>query len=113
MDCVFCKIASGEIETPLIYQNEHIVAFNDLDPKAPHHILIIPRKHIATLNDITDEDAPLISQMILTAKNLAKESGISESGYRVLINCNKEGGQAVYHVHLHLLGGRTMTWPPG
>lgn len=113
MDCIFCKIAAGDMPTEFIYQDEKIVAFNDLNPKAPHHILIIPRKHIATLNDLDNNDTLLVGQMVQTAKKLAVDLGIAEPGYRILMNCNEQGGQAVYHIHLHLLGGRALTWPPG
>lgn len=90
-----------------------MVAFNDLNPKAPHHLLIIPRQHIATLNDVQTEDTPMLGSMLQVAQQLAKKLDIAEEGYRVLMNCNAGGGQAVYHIHLHLLGGRAMTWPPG
>src|SRR3989338_8396462 len=97
MTCIFCKIAKGELNTPFIYEDEKIVAFNDLHPKAPEHKLIIPKEHIATLNDVNDEC--LLGHMILTAKKIAKEIGIAKEGYRVLMNCNKGGGQEVYHIH--------------
>jgi histidine triad (HIT) family protein len=113
MDCIFCKIAASDTSTDLIYQDDQIVAFNDLYPKAPHHVLIIPREHIATMNDLTDKHTNLAGTMINTAKKIAADLGIAEDGYRVLMNCNKHGGQEVYHLHLHLLGGRPMTWPPG
>lgn len=112
MDCIFCKIAKGEMgET--IYEDDRVVAFNDIDPKAPHHILIIPRRHIPTINDISEKDNELIGHLVQVAKSIAKEKGIAEKGYRLLFNCNRDGGQAVYHIHLHLLGGRQMNWPPG
>lgn len=113
MSCLFCKIASGELTTQLVYQDTQIVAFNDIAPQAPHHILIIPRKHIETINDISHEDNALIGNMMLVAKKIASDLTIAEPGYRVLMNCNKNGGQAVYHIHFHLLGGRQMDWPPG
>lgn len=113
MTCLFCRIATKEIQTTLIYEDNNIVAFNDIAPQAPHHILIIPRKHIATINDIQNEDAELLGNMILTGKKIAAELAISDAGFRVLMNCNRHGGQAVYHIHLHLLGGRQMGWPPG
>lgn len=112
MDCIFCKIAQGEMGE-LIYEDKQVVAFNDIDPKAPHHILIIPREHIATINDTTASHNELLGHMVQVAKNLAQEQGIAEAGYRLVLNCNKGGGQAVYHIHLHLLGGRQMAWPPG
>ncbi len=112
-DCIFCKIAEGKTAAHLLYQDENVVAFPDLHPKAPHHVLIIPKRHIATMNDITDQDTPLMGLLMQVAKKLAAELGIAESGYRVLMNCNEGGGQAVFHIHLHLLGGRIMHWPPG
>ena len=113
MDCIFCNIIKGEIPTTFLYQDEQLVVINDIDPKAPEHKLIIPRKHIATLNDLTNEDTLLAGNMIQTAKNIASQLGISEEGYRLIFNCNRGGGQAVFHIHLHLLGGRSMHWPPG
>ena len=113
MDCVFCKIASKEIDVEFLYEDDELVAFNDAAPKAPHHVLIIPKKHIATLNDLTDNDTMLAGNMIQKAKHIAAELGIAEDGYRVLMNCNKAGGQDVFHIHLHLIGGRQLHWPPG
>lgn len=113
MDCLFCKIASGEIPTTLVHHDENIVAFNDIAPQAPHHILIIPRLHIATINALTDKNTLLIGEMMQVAKKIAVGLNIADDGYRVLMNCNKNGGQAVYHIHFHLLGGRQMGWPPG
>lgn len=114
MECIFCKIVKGEAKSDVIYQDENVIAFNDISPKAPCHVLIIPRKHIATLNDANNgEDTELMGHLMQTAKRLAKDLGIADRGYRVLLNCNSEGGQAVYHIHLHLLGGRAMNWPPG
>ena len=113
MDCLFCKIIAGEIPATLVYQDEQMIAINDIDPKAPEHKLIIPRKHIATVNDLANEDTLLIGNMVQVAKNLAAELAISETGYRLVMNCNHGGGQAVFHIHLHLLGGRQMHWPPG
>lgn len=113
MDCLFCKIAKGELESKIVYQDEKVLAFEDIDPKAPHHILIIPKDHIATVNDIASNQAELIGHMVLTAKQLASELNIAEEGYRLVMNCNAGGGQAVYHIHMHLLGGRAMHWPPG
>lgn len=112
MDCLFCKIAKGEMGQ-LVYSDDQVVAFNDIDPKAPHHVLIVPKKHIATINDTTTDDENLLGHMIIVAKNIAKERGLSEDGYRLVLNCNQQGGQAVYHIHLHLLAGRQMHWPPG
>lgn len=113
MDCLFCKIAKGEIPAKLVYQDDQIVAFDDINPQAPHHKIIIPRQHIATINDLQPEHDKLVGQMMLVARHLADELNIAEDGYRVVMNCNSHGGQSVYHIHLHLLGGRRLTWPPG
>lgn len=113
MDCLFCKIVNKEIPATIAYSDDKVIAFDDLHPRAPTHKLIIPRKHIATLNDLTTEDAPLIGHLLYTAQTLAKQYGIAEAGYRVVMNCNADAGQAVFHIHLHLIGGRHLTWPPG
>lgn len=113
MSCIFCKIVSREIESPLLYEDAEIIAFHDLNPKAPHHILIIPKEHIATLNDTEDRHQALLGKMMLVAAKIARDLGVGEKGYRVLMNCNEGGGQAVFHIHLHLLAGRQMQWPPG
>ena len=113
MTCIFCKIIDKKIPATIVHENERLIAFNDIHPQAPTHILIIPKAHIPTLNDITDSDTHLLGEMIVTAKKLAHEQGLSENGYRLNFNTNKGGGQEVYHIHLHLLGGRQMTWPPG
>jgi len=113
MDCIFCKVASGEMDAKKVFEDEDLVAFEDIRPQAPVHILIIPRRHIETLNDLTDEDAELVGRLVLAAKRIAAERGIAESGYRLVLNCNRDSGQEVFHIHLHLLGGRKMTWPPG
>lgn len=113
MECLFCKIASGDIPANIIYQDEHVVCFDDIQPQAPYHKLIIPRKHIATINDIEQQDQALIGYMTTTAAKIAKHLEIAEKGYRLVFNCNSQGGQMVYHIHLHLLGGKQMTWPPG
>jgi len=97
----------------MVYEDDHIFAFRDIDPKAPTHILIVPREHIATTNDLDESHNSIIGDIMLTATKLAKEEGIAESGYRTVFNCNRDGGQAVYHIHLHLIGGRHMGWPPG
>lgn len=107
-DCLFCKIANGEIPTDFLMEDDDLVAFNDISPQAPVHLLIVPKKHIATVNDITESDGEVVSKLILCAKTLAAEKGISESGYRLLLNCNAQGGQTVFHLHLHLLGGRQL-----
>jgi histidine triad (HIT) family protein len=113
MDCLFCKIANGEIPATLIHQDDQVVAFRDINPQAPVHALVIPRRHITTLNDLEATDKTLLGHMVMTAQQLAEKDGIAESGFRLVMNCNREGGQTVYHVHLHVLGGRGMHWPPG
>lgn len=112
-DCLFCKMVNGEIAPDKLAETEDLLAFRDIAPQAPAHILIIPKKHIATINDIEEEDAGLVGSMFVLAKEIAKREGFEEAGYRVVMNCNENGGQAVYHIHLHLLGGRSMRWPPG
>ncbi|MBS0349775.1 MAG: histidine triad nucleotide-binding protein [Proteobacteria bacterium] len=112
-ECVFCKIINRELPANLVYEDDQVVAFPDIHPKAPHHLLIIPKRHIATLNDITEQDTALAGHLLQVAKKLAVQLAIAEQGYRVLMNCNEGGGQAVFHIHLHLLGGRMMHWPPG
>ena len=112
-DCLFCKIVDQEIPADIVYEDEHIMAFRDINPQAPIHILIIPKQHIRTLNDLKGQDAELVGKLILAAKSLAAKEGIAEDGYRAGFNCNSAAGQTVYHVHLHLLGGRKFTWPPG
>lgn len=112
-DCLFCKMVNGEIAPDKLVETEDLLAFRDIAPQAPAHILIIPKKHIATINDIEEEDAGLVGSMFVLAKEIAKREGFDEAGYRVVMNCNENGGQAVYHIHLHLLGGRSMRWPPG
>ena len=113
MDCLFCKIAAGEIPSTILSEDSEIIAFQDIRPQAPTHSLIIPRQHIATINDVDSKDEQLLGRMVLTAKKLAKSLQLSDSGYRLVFNVNSGGGQEVYHIHLHLLGGRQMTWPPG
>jgi histidine triad (HIT) family protein len=112
-DCLFCKIAAGEIPAAIVYQDEAVVAFKDINPQAPLHALIIPRRHIATLNDLTPNDDELVGSMFRTAAALAKQHGYHERGYRTVFNANREAGQTVFHIHLHLLAGRGLTWPPG
>ena len=112
-ECLFCKIISREIPADIVYENKGILAFRDINPQAPTHILIIPKVHIPTLNDLESHHAKMVGELILTAKNLAEKEGIAEEGYRTGFNCNAAAGQTVWHVHLHLLGGRTFTWPPG
>jgi len=111
--CIFCKIAAGDIPSEFVYEDDQVLAFRDLNPQAPLHVLVIPRKHIATLNDLTPEDEQLVGRMYRAARQVAKDAGLDERGYRTVMNCNSEGGQSVYHIHLHVLGGRAMQWPPG
>jgi histidine triad (HIT) family protein len=111
-DTLFSKIIRGEIPAKILYQDEDLVAFADKYPVAPHHILIVPRRPIPTVNDLTDQDAPLIGKMILTARAIAAEQGMT-AGYRLVMNCDAAGGQTIDHLHLHLIGGRQMHWPPG
>ena len=112
-DCLFCKIASGEIPADIVYQDETCLAFRDIAPEAPTHILVIPRRHIDTTDDLTSEDAALISRIVLTATQVARDEKLVEEGYRMVWNCNEGAGQTVFHIHLHLLGGRGFGWPPG
>lgn len=113
MTCLFCNIAQGKIPATIVHTDDKIMAFRDVAPQAPTHILIIPKKHIPTINALQPEDSPLIAHMIQTAKDIATKEGLTESGYRLVFNVNADGGQTVYHIHLHLLGGRHFTWPPG
>ncbi|MDO9213764.1 MAG: histidine triad nucleotide-binding protein [Methylococcales bacterium] len=110
-DCLFCKMVNGDIQPDVVFESDDVLAFHDIDPKAPVHILIIPKRHISTLNDL--DDAELGGQLLQTAARLAKQLGFADDGYRTVFNCNKMGGQAVYHLHLHLMAGRQMTWPAG
>lgn len=112
-DCIFCKIATGEIPAAKLYDDGEVLAFRDINPEAPVHLLIIPRRHIPTLNDLTEADAALIGRLYLAGKQVAAELGVAERGYRTVINCNRDAGQIVFHVHLHLLAGRELGWPPG
>ena len=110
-NCLFCKIVAGDIKPDVVYEDETVLAFRDINPQAPVHILIIPKQHIQTLNEL--DNTELAGHLIQTAAKLAKAEGLAEDGYRSIINCNPKGGQEVYHLHLHLLAGRQMTWPPG
>jgi histidine triad (HIT) family protein len=112
-DCLFCRIARREIPATLVYEDERVAAFQDLNPQAPTHILVIPKRHIATLNDLSTEDDQLVGELVRRAGAIAAERGLSAGGYRTIFNTNRDAGQTVFHIHLHLLGGRAMTWPPG
>lgn len=113
MNCIFCKIAAGEIPAKVIYRDEKLVAFRDIAPQAPVHILIIPVRHMATIKELTPADRELVGDMVLLANKLAQDEGLAEDGYRIVLNCGPNGGQTAYHIHMHLLGGRMMQWPPG
>ncbi|MBL7988260.1 MAG: histidine triad nucleotide-binding protein [Chlorobi bacterium] len=113
MPTIFSKIISGEIPADIVYQDEQVLAFRDIAPQAPTHILIIPKEEIATANDLTEQHEPLIGHLVLVAARIAQQLGIAQGGYRLVMNCNRDGGQEVYHLHLHLLGGRKLAWPPG
>ncbi len=108
-DCLFCKIVNGELPADIVFEDDEVVAFNDISPQAPTHMLIIPKKHVATVNELTEAEIDLPGKLILRAKAIASEKGIAETGYRLIMNCNEQGGQTVYHIHLHLLGGRQLT----
>jgi histidine triad (HIT) family protein len=112
-DCIFCKIASGDIPGDIVYQDDRVIAVNDIDPKAPVHILIMPKTHIPSLNEIDDSNKDILAHILTVAADLAKTKGMAEKGYRIVNNCGVQGGQSVEHIHFHLLGGRSLTWPPG
>ncbi|MBI5041220.1 MAG: histidine triad nucleotide-binding protein [Gammaproteobacteria bacterium] len=112
-DCLFCKMATGEIKPNVVYEDADVLAFRDINPQAPTHVLVIPKTHIATLNDLQPEQAALVGKLHLAARHVAEMDGIAERGYRTVMNCNREAGQTVFHIHLHVLGGRGMHWPPG
>jgi len=112
-DCIFCKIVHKEIPSTIVYEDDLITAFKDIEPQAPVHIVLIPKKHISTVLSLTHEDKELIGHMFLVAASLAREQQIAQDGFRLVTNCNQNGGQTVFHLHMHLLGGRSLTWPPG
>ena len=112
-DCLFCKIVAGDIPADIVYESDTAIAFRDIHPQAPTHVLIIPRKHIATINDIDEGDAEIVGELLRTASVVARDELIADAGYRVVMNCNADAGQTVFHIHLHLLGGRRLSWPPG
>jgi histidine triad (HIT) family protein len=113
MSCLFCRIIAGEIPSKKIYEDNELYAFEDINPQAPMHVLIVPRQHVATLNDLQQPNDALVGSMVRRGAAIAKERGLDASGYRTVFNCNSQAGQTVFHVHLHVLGGRNMTWPPG
>ena len=111
--CLFCRIAGGEIPSTQIYADEEVYAFRDINPAAPQHILVIPRKHISSLNEAGDEDQALLGKLLLTARKIARHQGFAEDGFRTVINTGDQGGQTVFHIHVHVLSGRNLSWPPG
>ena len=113
MDCLFCKIIAGDIPSAKVYEDDKVYAFRDIEPQAPVHILIIPKEHIASANELTEENASLVGHIFAVAAKLAKTEGIAEGGYRIVNNCGEDGGQTVKHLHFHMLGGRSLAWPPG
>lgn len=112
-DCLFCKICDGEIPADIVYQDDDVLAFNDVNKQAPTHLLIIPKKHISTVNAMDKADEALMGKLFTVAKNIAAELGVSDDGYRLVVNCNQQAGQTVFHIHMHMLAGRAMNWPPG
>lgn len=112
-DCLFCKMVAGAIQPDKVLETDAVLAFRDISPQAPVHVLVVPKRHITTLNDLRDADAALVGQLFLAAAEVAKITGIAENGYRTVMNCNRDAGQSVWHIHLHVLGGRVMHWPPG
>lgn len=112
-DCLFCKIAAGKIDADIVHQDDKVVAFRDVNPQAPTHVLIIPRNHVPTVNDLANDETDDIGRLFLAAKTVAKQEGLDKRGYRLVMNCMEGAGQSVFHIHLHLLGGRRLRWPPG
>ncbi|KYH34526.1 HIT-like protein [Clostridium tepidiprofundi DSM 19306] len=112
-NCIFCKIINNEIPSEKVYEDDKVLCFKDINPEAPVHILIIPKEHISSVNELNEENADIISYIFLIAKKLAKQLGIAENGYRIVNNCGNDGGQTVEHIHFHMLGGRNLQWPPG
>ena len=112
-DCLFCKILNGDIPADIVYESDSAIASRDVSPQAPTHVLVIPRKHIATINDLGEDDQEIVGSLYLAAKDIARAEGLSDEGYRAVMNCNEGAGQSVFHIHLHVLGGRALSWPPG
>ena len=112
-NCLFCKIIAGDIPADVVFESDDVVAFRDINPQAPTHVVIIPKRHISTINDLAESDTDVLGRLYLAAKEIAAKEGISEPGYRTVMNCNAAAGQTVFHIHLHLLGGRDLSWPPG
>ena len=112
-DCLFCKMVSGEISPDTVYEDDQVLAFRDLSPQAPLHVLVIPKQHISTMNELVGSNEQLVGHLLTTAAKIAADNGYADNGYRTVMNCNADGGQSVFHIHLHLLAGRRMQWPPG
>ena len=112
-DCLFCKIVKGDIPADALYEDDDVLVFRDINAQAPFHVLVIPKKHIATINDLQADDAALVGKMYLAAKQVANQAGYSDEGYRTVMNCGESAGQTVFHIHLHVLAGRNLSWPPG
>jgi len=112
-NCLFCRMVSGEIQPNVVYQDADVLAFKDINPQAPLHVLVEPKRHIATTNDLAPADGALVGKLVAAATRVARDAGVAETGYRLVMNCNADGGQSVYHIHLHVLGGRALHWPPG
>lgn len=112
-NCIFCQISQHVLPAQIVYEDELVIAFHDIEPQAPIHLLVIPKKHITTLNDLQEGDAALVGRLQVTAAKLAEQLGFAEAGYRVVMNCNQDGGQTVWHIHMHVLAGRALSWPPG
>jgi len=112
-DCLFCKMVAGDIQPDVVFEDDEVLAFRDVNPQAPLHVLVVPKAHIATTNDLTPDTAGVFGKMYLAAKQIAADEGVAEAGYRMVMNCNAGAGQSVFHIHLHLLGGRAFAWPPG
>ena len=111
--CMFCEIAAGDIPAKIVHADEEAIAFRDIEPKAPTHVLVIPREHIATVNDLTGDHEPVVGRLFTIARQVARDEGLADDGYRLVMNCGQGAGQSVFHIHLHLLGGRHLSWPPG
>jgi len=112
-DCLFCKIVGGEIPADVVHESETALAFRDINPQASTHVVIIPKRHIATMNDLEADDEAIVGSLFTAAKVIARQEGLADRGYRVVMNCNEDAGQSVFHIHLHMLGGRQLSWPPG
>ena len=112
-DCLFCKIIAREIPASIVYEDDRVLAFNDINPQGPAHVLVVPKRHIATLNDLEPDDDPIVGELVRRAAAIANDRGISAGGFRTVFNTNRDAGQTVFHIHLHLIGGRSLAWPPG